>query len=183
MFLEKWPLPIFASLLPRHIEIIYEINKRFLTQMVEKFPGDQARWARMSLIGEEGEKQVRMANLAVVGSKAVNGVAKLHSELLKEDTLKDFYEAFPDRFTNVTNGVTPRRWLMLSDPPLTSLLNEVLGDSWHTDLQALRGRDGCRERLRQICDDADLGTAPMACHAASAGQVPVIAHVERRDAI
>ena len=145
--LEKWPLPIFASLLPRHIEIIYEINRRFLKEMQSKFPGDTARWSRMSLIGEEGEKQVRMANLAVVGSKMVNGVAKLHSELLKEDTLKDFYEAYPNRFTNVTNGVTPRRWLMLADPPLTALLDEALGDAWHTDLYALRG-------LEDYVDDA-----------------------------
>ncbi len=145
--LEKWPLPIFASLLPRHIEIIYEINRRFLKDMQEKFPNDAARWSRMSLIGEEGEKQVRMANLAVVGSKKVNGVAQLHSQLLKEDTLKDFYEAYPDRFTNVTNGVTPRRWLMLADPPLTRMLNETIGTGWHTDLYALRD-------LEKFIDDA-----------------------------
>ena len=145
--LEKWPLPIFRSLLPRHLEIIYEINRRFLKDMQEKFPNDPERWARMSLIGEEGEKQVRMANLAVVGSKAVNGVAELHTKLLKQDTLKDFFEAYPERFSNKTNGVTPRRWMMLSDPSLTSLLNETIGTGWHTDLNELRG-------LEKFVDDA-----------------------------
>ncbi len=136
--LEKWPMPIFSSLLPRHTEIILEINRRFLEEMQERFPGEPDRWARMSLIGEEGQKQVRMANLAVVGSKAVNGVAELHTRLLKETTLKDFYEAFPERFFNETNGVTPRRWLMLSNPPLARLLDESIGTRWHTDLNELR---------------------------------------------
>ncbi len=136
--LEKWPLPIFANLLPRHMEIIYEINRRFLAEMQTRFPDQPERWARMSLIGEDGERQVRMANLAVVGSKAVNGVAELHTKLLKETTLKDFYEAFPERFSNKTNGVTPRRWMMLSDPALTALLNEAIGTHWHTDLTELR---------------------------------------------
>ncbi len=153
--LEKWPLPIFSSLLPRHIEIIYEINRRFLKEMAAKFPNDAAKLERMSLIGEGGEKQVRMANLAVVGSKAVNGVAALHTQLLKEDTLKDFYEAFPERFSNKTNGVTPRRWMMLSDPPLTSLINESIGTGWHTDLMELKGLekfvddDGFLEKWRK----------------------------------
>ncbi len=143
--LEKWPLPLFASLLPRHMEIIYEINRRFLTAMQVKFPSQPERLERMSLIGEQGEKQVRMANLAVVGSKAINGVAELHTKLLKETTLKDFYEAFPERFSNKTNGVTPRRWLMLSNPPLTRLLNEALGTKWHTDLDELRGLERLSE--------------------------------------
>ncbi len=145
--LEKWPLPLFGSVLPRHLEIIYEINRRFLRQMAEKFPNQAERLARMSLIGEDGEKQVRMANLAVVGSKAINGVAELHTQLLKETTLKDFYEAFPERFSNKTNGVTPRRWLMLSNPPLARLLNDTLGTKWHTDLSELRG-------LENYVDDA-----------------------------
>lgn len=136
--LEKWPLPIFASLLPRHLEIIYEINRRFLKEMQTRFPADPARWARMSLIGEDGDKQVRMANLAVVGSKAVNGVAELHTQLLKETTLHDFYEAYPERFSNKTNGVTPRRWMMLSDPALTTFINDAIGTKWHTDLMHLR---------------------------------------------
>ena len=144
--LEKWPLPLFAGLLPRHMEIIYEINRLFLIEMQGKFPGQPERLERMSLIGEDGEKQVRMANLAVVGSKAINGVAELHTKLLKETTLKDFYDAFPDRFSNKTNGVTPRRWLMLSNPPLAHLLNEAIGTKWHTDLYELRG-------LEKLVDD------------------------------
>ena len=131
--LEKWPLPLFAALLPRHLEIIYEINKRFLAAIGEHFPNDDERLRRMSLIGEDGYKTVRMAFLAVVGSKAVNGVAELHTKLLQADTLRDFYEAFPERFSNKTNGVTPRRWLMLSNPPLASFLDDCLGQSWHTD--------------------------------------------------
>jgi starch phosphorylase len=137
--LEKWPIHIFSDLLPRHLEIIYEINSKFLEQMSAKFPDDKARLGRMSIIGEDGEKTIRMANLAVVGSKAVNGVARLHTQLLEEDTLHDFYEAFPERFSNKTNGVTPRRWLMLSNPPLAALLDETLGQGWHTDLNDLRG--------------------------------------------
>ncbi len=147
--LEKWPLPIFASLLPRHIEIIYEINRRFLKEMAVKFPNDAAKLERMSLIGEGGEKQVRMANLAVVGSKAVNGVAALHTQLLKEDTLRDFYDAFPERFSNKTNGVTPRRWMMLADPPLTALIDESIGRGWHTDLTELKG-------LEKFVDDSSF---------------------------
>ena len=147
--LEKWPLPIFASLLPRHLEIIYEINRRFLAEMLTRFPDQPDRWARMSLIGEEGERQIRMANLAVVGSKAVNGVAELHTKLLKETTLRDFYEAYPERFSNKTNGVTPRRWMMLSDPELTNLLNEAIGKPWHTDLTRLRD-------LERFADDASF---------------------------
>ena len=137
--LERWPLHIFGDLLPRHLEIIYEINAKFLEVVAEKFPDDKERLGRMSIIGEEGEKTVRMAHLAVVGSKAVNGVAKLHTELLEDDTLHDFYEIFPERFSNKTNGVTPRRWLMLSNPPLAALLDESLGQGWHTDLNELTG--------------------------------------------
>ena len=135
--LEKWPIHIFGELLPRHLEIIYEINAQFLTLIDTKFPDDKARLGRMSIIGEDGEKTIRMAHLAVVGSKAINGVAKLHTELLEEDTLHDFYEIFPERFSNKTNGVTPRRWLMLSNPPLAALLDESIGQGWHTDLNEL----------------------------------------------
>ncbi|MDE1156292.1 MAG: glycogen/starch/alpha-glucan phosphorylase [Acidobacteriaceae bacterium] len=137
--LERWSLPLFGKLLPRHLEIIFEINARFLDGMRHRFPNDPDKIRRLSLIGEEGEKSVRMANLAVVGSKAVNGVAELHTELLKRNTLHDFYEAFPKRFSNKTNGVTQRRWLMLANPALTDLLNEALGEKWHTDLEELRG--------------------------------------------
>jgi starch phosphorylase len=137
--LETWPLPMFAELLPRHLEIIYEINRHFLDEVRAHFPGDEARVARMSLIGEEGDKRVRMAHLATVGSHAVNGVAALHSDLLKASVLKDFYELWPERFSNKTNGVTPRRFLALSNPGLRALLDRTLGDGWLKDLGRLRG--------------------------------------------
>jgi glycogen phosphorylase len=137
--LEKWPLEIFAESLPRHLEIIYEINRRFLDEVRAKFPGDEDRVRRMSLIGEDGGKNVRMAHLATVGSHAINGVAALHSELLKESVLKDFYEMWPERFSNKTNGVTPRRFLALANPGLRELLDRTIGDGWLTDLGRLRG--------------------------------------------
>jgi len=136
--LERWSLEIFANLLPRHLEIIFEINRRFLDDMRARFPNDDARMRRMSIIGEDGERNVQMAHLAVVGSKAVNGVAELHTELLEKTTLHDYYEAFPERFSNKTNGVTPRRWLMLSNPELTELINETIGTGWHKDLYGLK---------------------------------------------
>jgi starch phosphorylase len=136
--LERWPLDLFANLLPRHLEIIYEINRRFLDDMGNRFPNDDARMRRMSIIGEDGERTVQMAHLAVVGSKAINGVAELHTELLEKTTLHDYYEAFPGRFSNKTNGVTPRRWLMLSNPELTGLIDETIGTVWHKDLYALK---------------------------------------------
>lgn len=136
--LEKWSLRLFASILPRHLEIIYEINRRFLDEVRARFPGDNDRLARMSLIDEHGEKYVRMAYLATVGTHAVNGVAELHSELLKKTTLHDFYELFPQKFLNVTNGVTPRRWLALSNPELSSLITSKVGDGWITNEQQLR---------------------------------------------
>ncbi len=136
--LETWPLRIFGEALPRHLELIYEINERFLEEVRAKFPGDEERVSRMSLIGEEGGKSVRMAHLATVGSHAVNGVAALHSDLLKASVLKDFYEMWPERFGNVTNGVTPRRFLALSNPGLRGLLDETIGDGWLTDLSRLR---------------------------------------------
>ncbi|HUH68270.1 MAG TPA: glycogen/starch/alpha-glucan phosphorylase [Mycobacterium sp.] len=137
--LETWPLSIFGEALPRHLEIIYEINRYFLEEVRAKFPGDEDRVRRMSLIGEEDGKCVRMAHLATVGSHAVNGVAVLHSELLKTSVFKDFYEMWPERFGNVTNGVTPRRFLALSNPGLRKLLDEVIGEGWVTDLDQLRG--------------------------------------------
>jgi glycogen phosphorylase len=136
--LEKWPISIFSSLLPRHLEIIYEINRRFLEEVAAKYPGDQDRLRRMSLIDEGGERYVRMAHLATVGSHAINGVAALHSELLKTDLLHDFYEMYPARFSNKTNGVTPRRWIALSNPPLAKLVTEAIGDGWLTDLAKLK---------------------------------------------
>jgi starch phosphorylase len=158
--LERWPLDLFQNLLPRHLEIIYEINRHFLDAMRAKFPDDDARMRRMSIIGEDGERTVQMAKLAVVGSKAVNGVAELHTKLLEETTLHDFYEAFPQRFSNKTNGVTPRRWLMLSNPELTSLINESIGTAWHKDLYGLRdlekfaGDNGFLERWRKTQEGA-----------------------------
>ena len=145
--LETWPLPLFGESLPRHLEIIYEINRRFLDEVRAKFPGDEARLRRMSLIGEDSGKSVRMAHLATVGSHAINGVAALHSELLKDSVLKDFSELWPERFTNKTNGVTPRRFLALANPGLRELLDETIGDGWLTDLDQLRG-------LEAYADDA-----------------------------
>ncbi len=137
--LEKWPLPLFAKVLPRHLEIIYEINRRFLDSVQLRFPGDNDRLARMSLIDENGEKYVRMANLACVGSHAINGVAALHTELVKKDVLRDFYEMAPEKFHNVTNGVTPRRFVALSNPGLTRLISRHIGDGWIKNLDELRG--------------------------------------------
>ncbi len=136
--LETWPLAMFAEFLPRHLEIIYEINRRFLDEVRARFPGDEERVQRMSLIGEDGEKSVRMAHLATVGSHAVNGVAALHSELLTSSVLKDFNELWPERFSNKTNGVTPRRFLALANPGLRDLLDDSIGDGWLVDLEKLR---------------------------------------------
>lgn len=136
--LEKWPLSLFGSLLPRHLEIIYEINQRFLDEVRIRYPGDGDKLARLSLIDESGEKYVRMAHLACVGSHAINGVAALHSELLKETILKDFYELWPEKFSNKTNGVTPRRWLVLSNPRLSQLITEKIGENWVKNLYELK---------------------------------------------
>ena len=136
--LETWSLPLFRNLLPRPLEIIYEINRRFLAEVSQRYPGDEARLARMSLIDESGEKRVRMAYLATVGSHAVNGVAELHSRLLRQTVLRDFAELWPERFHNVTNGVTPRRFMVLSNPTLARLLDETVGEGWVTDLARLK---------------------------------------------
>lgn len=137
--LETWPLQMFGDSLPRHLEIIYEINRRFLNEVRTRFLGDSDRVRRMSLIGEDGPKFVRMAHLATVGSHAINGVAALHTELLKDSVLKDFYEMWPERFSNKTNGVTPRRFLALANPGLRELLDRTIGEGWLTDLRRLRG--------------------------------------------
>jgi starch phosphorylase len=136
--LEKWSLRLFGSLLPRHLEIIYEINRRFLNAVRLKYINDSSRIIRMSLIDESGERYVRMAYLACVGSHAINGVAQLHSELLKETTLRDFFEFWPDKFLNITNGVTPRRFMVLSNPRLSRLVTEKIGDGWIKNLENLR---------------------------------------------
>jgi glycogen phosphorylase len=135
--LEKWPVEIFGALLPRHLEIVYEINRRFLDQVRARFPGDDARVARLSLIDESAGRSVRMAHLASVGSHRINGVAALHTELLKQDVLRDFYELWPEKFVNVTNGVTPRRFLALANPRLAALVTEAIGDAWPRQLERL----------------------------------------------
>ncbi len=136
--LEKWSLGLFGALLPRHLEIIYEINHRHLEEVRRRFPGDDARVRRMSLIEESGERSVRMANLACAGSHAINGVAALHTDLLKRDLLPDWVEMFPERFCNITNGVTPRRFLLLSNPALARLITEAIGERWPQQLDELR---------------------------------------------
>jgi starch phosphorylase len=141
--LEKWPLPLFKQVLPRHLEIIYEINHRFLEEVRQKHPGDDQRLARLSIIEESGEKHVRMAHLASVGSHAVNGVAALHSDLVRKTILRDFYELWPEKFHNVTNGVTPRRWMVLSNPRLAQLIASKIGERWISHLEEeLRGLEG-----------------------------------------
>jgi glycogen phosphorylase len=136
--LEHWPLEVFGRVLPRILQIIYEINAQFLDEVRIRFLGDEERIARLSLIDETGERYVRMAHLACVGSHAINGVAKLHSELLKTDVLKDFYELWPYKFSNKTNGVTPRRWMVLANPNLAQLISEHIGDGWIKDLSQLK---------------------------------------------
>lgn len=135
--LEKWPLELFGRLLPRHLEIIYEINTRFLAEVEAKFPGDNARLSRMSIIDESGGRYVRMANLATAGSHHVNGVARLHSDLLRQTVLYDFAELWPEKFCNVTNGVTPRRFVAVSNPPLAKLITSHIGDDWLCSLNKL----------------------------------------------
>ncbi len=135
--LEKWPVAWLQDMLPRQLEIIYEINRRFLSDVRRQFPGDDGRIQRVSLIEDAIGKKVRMANLAVVGSHSTNGVAALHSDLLRKTTLRDLAEIFPERFNNKTNGVTPRRWLLLSNPGLSGLITDAIGDGWITDLGRL----------------------------------------------
>jgi glycogen phosphorylase len=135
--LEKWPAAWFQVLLPRQLEIIYEINRRLLDEARVRFPGDEARVERISLIEEGSSRKIRMANLAIVGSHSTNGVAAVHSRLLRTTTVKDLAEMFPDRFNNKTNGVTPRRWLLEANPGLSAAITEAIGDKWITDLSQL----------------------------------------------
>jgi starch phosphorylase len=144
--LEKWPLWFFEHILPRHMIIIYEINERFLLEVRQQFPDDEPRVERMSIIEEHWERKVQMAHLAIVGSFSVNGVAALHSEILKKDLFRDFYEMYPEKFNNKTNGITQRRWLKKSNPDLASLITEAIGAGWTTDLDQL-------QRLRPLADD------------------------------
>jgi starch phosphorylase len=147
--LETWPLALFAQYLPRHLEIIYEINQRFLDEVRLKCPQDEQKVRRLSLIDETGGKSMRMANLACVGSHAINGVAALHTELLKQTVLKDFYDLWPEKFLNVTNGVTPRRFLALSNLALSGLITKKIGQGWVKNLEELR-------RLENFADDPEF---------------------------
>lgn len=147
--LERWPVWLLERLLPRHLQIIYELNQSLLEQVRKRFPGDDARVARMSLIEEGGEKQVRMAHLAIVGSHKVNGVSALHSRLIREDLFRDFAELYPGKFINQTNGVTPRRWVLKCNPELGRLISERIGPAWVTDLDQL-------ERLVPLADDLEF---------------------------
>ena len=150
--LEKWPVQWFMDFLPRHLEIIHEINRRFLDDVRARYPGDDGRVARVSLIEEGASRQVRMAHLAIVGSHSTNGVAALHSELLKQRVVPDFAAMFPERFNNKTNGVTPRRWLWLANPSLAAVITEAIGDGWITDLAQL-------EKLKPLADDKSFRAA------------------------
>ncbi|MEA3140473.1 MAG: glycogen phosphorylase [Gammaproteobacteria bacterium] len=147
--LERWPIEVFGRVLPRILQIIYEINAHFLEEVRIRFLGDEERIVRMSIIDETGGRYVRMAHLACVGSHTINGVAALHSELLKSDVLKDFYEMWPWKFTNKTNGVTPRRWMVLSNPKLSQLISEHIGDGWVKDLSLLTA-------LEPLADDPEF---------------------------
>ncbi len=144
--LEKWPVQWFEILLPRHLEIIYEINQRLLDEVRLRFPGDEGRVQRVSLVEEGSQRKIRMANLAIVGSHSTNGVAEIHSKLLRTTTVKDLAEMFPDRFNNKTNGVTPRRWLHVANPEVANAITQVIGDRWITDLSQLK-------QLKQFADD------------------------------
>lgn len=144
--LERWGVPLLERLLPRHMQIIYEMNARFLGDVSALYPGEHERLRRMSLIDESGDKQVRMANLAIVGSAAVNGVAQLHTEILCQTLFRDFHDLWPDRFSNKTNGITQRRWLLKANPGLANLVTSAIGPEWITHLDALRG-------LEKFADD------------------------------
>ena len=150
--LEKWPVQWFNDLLPRQLEIIYEVNRRFLDNVRTRYPGDAGRVERVSLIEEGPLRQVRMAHLAILGSHSTNGVAALHSELLQQRVVPDFAAMFPERFNNKTNGVTPRRWLWLANPSLAAVISEAIGDGWITDLTQL-------EKLKPLADDSEFRAA------------------------
>jgi starch phosphorylase len=167
---------LFRSVLPRHLEIIFEINRRFLQEVERRFPGDQQRIARMSLIDEGDGRYVRMAHVAAVGSHAINGVAALHTNLLTSNVFRDFHELYPDRFHNVTNGVTPRRWLLVSNPGLSEVISDVIGDQWSADAQALHaleahvGDEAIRRRWR---DAKQIAKRRLATYIASVSGIRV----------
>jgi len=150
--LEKWPLAWFETMLPRHLEIMLEINRRLLDTVRSRFPGDEVRVERTGLVEEGAPRRIRMANLAIVGSHSTNGVAAIHSQLLRTTTVKELAELFPERFNNKTNGVTPRRWLLLANPALAHAVTEAIGDSWICDLDQL-------SRLRPLAEDSGFREA------------------------
>lgn len=150
--LEKWPVHLLGRLLPRHLEIIYEINRRFLDTVASNFPSEPDLLSKLSLFDETGERQVRMANMAIVGSHAVNGVAELHSSILKKGVFRDFVRVFPDRIQNITNGITHRRWLIQANPHLAELITHTIGSHWMDDLNQL-------EKLAPFAEDAEFRTA------------------------
>jgi starch phosphorylase len=160
--LEKWPLAWFEMMLPRHAEIILEINRRFLDTVRNRFPGDEGRVERVSLVEEGDQRKIRMANLAIVGTHSTNGVAAIHSQLLRATTVKDLAELLPERFNNKTNGVTPRRWLLLANPALARTISSAIGDAWITDLDQLNylkplaGKKAFRDDLLQAKREAKL---------------------------
>ncbi len=172
--LEVWPVSLLESMLPRHTELIYEINDWFLRELREAYPGDEPRIRRMSIIQESPERSVRMAYLATVAASRVNGVAELHSQLLREKVLRDFAEHRPDKFTNVTNGVTPRRFVRLANPGLSALVTERIGDGWLTDLEQLRN-------LEPYADDADFRAA--FAQVKRANKVRAVEMLARRDGL
>jgi starch phosphorylase len=150
--LEQWPVSLFGRVLPRHLQIAFEINGRFLARVSRRWPGDTERLRRMSLFEEDGEKKLRMSHLAIVGSHSVNGVSRLHTEILKGELFRDFFALWPERFNNKTNGITPRRWLKLCNPRLSELITDRIGDGWVTDLDQLR-------RLVPLAENADFRRA------------------------
>jgi glycogen phosphorylase len=154
--LERWSVSLFERLLPRHLELIYEINDRFIKKIKANFPNDDAKVSRMSLIDESGERYIRMAHLASLGSHSINGVAALHSSLVTKQLLHDFYDLWPERFSNKTNGVTPRRWVVLNNPLLTSFISSKIGTSWIHDLSELK-------QLEKLADSKSFRTEWLAC--------------------
>ena len=162
--LEKWPVAMMARLLPRHLQIIYEINGRFLQEISAQYPGDVKRLQRMSLIDENGERYVRMAHMCIIGSSSTNGVAELHSQILKDSLFKDFYDFCPEKFHNVTNGITPRRWLLKANPMLAQLISESIGEDWITSLERLRD-------LERFADNGDFLSALAKIKRSNKGQL------------
>ena len=176
--LERWSVALLEHVLPRHLQLIYEINTRFLKQVSARYPGDTAKMARMSLVEEGDNKQMRMANLAILAGHSVNGVAAVHSELVKTELVPDFAQMFPERFNNKTNGVTPRRWLLAANPGLAALITEVVGPGWVTDLDKLRGLErvahdsSFQDRFRMVKQENKLHLARMVRDATGVALAP-----------